>query len=633
MDNYFLRFEHRKPPKAVPYHMGLELLFQFVATVLLVIGAWYIYWRWTDALNWQALWFAIPLVMAETCAYIGTVLFVCNLWKTKDTPRQAPPQWLRECVADPNPPQRKIKVDVFFPTYDEEPELVELSLRDAKRMRYPHQIDIQIYLLDDGRRQSMRELAQRMGVGYITRDNNVGFKAGNMRHAMSQTSGDFIVICDADTRPLPTLLEHTLGYFRDPNVAWVQTPQWFFDLPSGTRLTRIWRKRWGKIGGRCAKWIERIYGPVVIGRDPFANDPTMFYDVIQRRRNWLNASFCCGAGSIHRREAVMEAALRAYAEQIEKQHSEMEKKVRKMTGERQVDQSVSAHLKTSALLDTELTPYKFHVSEDIYTSMVLHGDPTRNWRSVFHPQIESKMLSPQDLQTWTVQRFKYSGGTIDIALHDNVLKRKGMSFGQKLMYFATAWGNFAALWNIVFLLSPIIYFATSIAPVSAYDSAFYLHFLPFIICSEITMMLGTWGVAGFSGKTNYLAFFPVNLRALWTVLRGEKISFPATPKSRQDGQFYHLVWAQIAIVVLSIGSMGFAWAAYWGGFWGHYAVGGLVLNSFWVANNVIAMKGMIKAASWQPRIPKKPWYPIQYEQEDLENLNKSRAHKEMSHEL
>ena len=40
-----------------------------------------------------------------------------------------------------------------------------------------------------------------------------------------------------------------------------------------------------------------------IGEDPLVNDPRIFYDILLRRRNWANASFCCGAGSIHRREA------------------------------------------------------------------------------------------------------------------------------------------------------------------------------------------------------------------------------------------------------------------------------------------------------------------------------------------
>ncbi len=67
--------------------------------------------------------------------------------------------------------------------------------------------------------------------------------------------------------------------------------------------------------------------------------------------------------------------------------------------------------------DTELTPYKFHVSEDIYTSILLHGDAARRWRSVMHPRIESKMLSPQDMLTWMIQRFKYAAGSLDILFH------------------------------------------------------------------------------------------------------------------------------------------------------------------------------------------------------------------------
>jgi cellulose synthase (UDP-forming) len=37
------------------------------------------------------------------------------------------------------------------------------------------------------------------------------------------------------------------------------------------------------------------------------------------------------------------------------------------------------------------------VSEDIYTSIVLHNDVDRRWKAVMHPGMESKMLSPQDL--------------------------------------------------------------------------------------------------------------------------------------------------------------------------------------------------------------------------------------------
>ena len=136
----------------------------------------------------------------------------------------------------------------MFTTYNEDPEIVRLSIQDAKAIRYPHSIDLRVHVLDDGRREAMKQVALEEGVGYISRSNNIGFKAGNLRNGLENTGGDFIVICDADTRPFSTLLERTLGYFRDPDVAWVQSPQWFYDIPEGTRLPDHLARCAGRIG-------------------------------------------------------------------------------------------------------------------------------------------------------------------------------------------------------------------------------------------------------------------------------------------------------------------------------------------------------------------------------------------------
>ena len=490
---------------------------------------------------------------------------------------------------------RPIAVDVFFATYDEDEELVRLSILDAKRITYPHNIDLRIHVLDDGRRDKMRNVAEQEGVNYISRDNNIGFKAGNLRNAMEQTSGDFIVICDADTRPFPTILERTLGYFRDPDVAWVQTPQWFFDIPEGRRLHEALGRRMGAVGRAMGRGIEGVFGSITLGKDPFDNDPKMFYDVIQRRRNAFNASFCCGAGSIHRREAVMEAALKAYAQQI---HQTVED-VAKTVPDAELREILAGEMYRVHATDTEMTPYKFHVSEDIYTSIVLHGDEERNWKSVYHPQIETKMLSPQDLQTWIVQRFKYAGGTLDIALHDNPIFRKGMSLGQRMMYAATFWSYFAGLWNVIFLSAPIIYLFSGIAPVSAYSSEFFVRILPFLILNELAMMVGAWGVENHRGKAYYLAFFPVNLRALWTVLRNKKISFPTTPKERQDGTFLNLVRIQLGVIGLTIAAILYGgWQVFEGGTTSQTTA--FLANLFWGLNNIVSLSVIVKAAVWKP---------------------------------
>jgi len=599
MGFYFDKFEDRKPEPPLPHSSSRELLWQYLAVINLTLGLWYIYWRWTSSLNTDALWYAIPLVLAETAAYLGLCFFTFNLWKVEDTPKQTGPSLLSEVVNYAPQKDRPLEVDIYFPTYNEDPELVRLSLQDAGKVTYPSNINLKIHVLDDGKRPAMQQVAKEEGANYITRNNNMGYKAGNLRNAMEQTSGDFIVICDADTRPFPTILEHTLSYFRDPNVAWVQTPQWFFDLPEGRSLPECLGKYLSKPGRMLGKGIEKIFGSVTIGEDPFVNEPKMFYDVIQRRRNWCNASFCCGAGSIHRREAVMEAALKAYAESIDREVKNSSALITKLTGEDNLDPIAEAGLKHQVLQDNEFTPYRFHVSEDIYTSIVLHADEDRNWKSVMHPEVESKMLSPQDLLSWTVQRFKYAGGTLDIAKNDNPVFRKGMSMPQRLMYATTIWSYLGGLWNAIFLCAPLIYLFTAIAPVKAYSMDFYAHILPFLLMTELSFMVGCWGLAGYSSKASYLAFFPNNLRAIWTVLKGEKISFPVTPKDRQEGTFLHLVIPQLSIIILTILGIGYAW---WQVSRGQvsFSIDGVLLNTFWGLNNILALSGIVYAALWKP---------------------------------
>ncbi len=599
MDDYFRKFEDRVPEGPLPYSATREGIWQFLATIALVIGAWYIWWRWTDSLNPDALWFAIPLVAAETCAYVGMILFVFNLWKDDPINIAPAPDTLRDVTTGHPEAARMLSVDVMFATYDEEPELVRIGIQDARKMTYPHPIDVRLHVLDDGRRDAMRAVAEQEGVNYIARSSNEGFKAGNLRHAMEQTHGDFILICDADTRPFPTFLEHTLGYFRDPKVAWVQTPQWFYDLPEGERLPVRLERRFGALGGRIGRIIERIFGPVTLGQDPFVNDPKMFYDVIQRRRNRVNASFCCGAGSIHRREAVMEAALRSFGAKVEKRTFDQEEIITVSSKERVVAPELMEAIRTEAATTEALTPYKFHVSEDIFTSIVLHSDRERGWKSKMHPIVESKMLSPQDLLTWTVQRYKYAGGSLDILVNDNPLFRKGLSIPQKLMYGTTFFSYLAPLWNIIFLFAPVIYLLSGIAPVSAYSDEFFLHLVPFLVSLELAMMVGTWGISGYDAKASYLSFFPLGLRAILTVAKGEKISFPVTPKVRQSGSFLRLVRPQIAVVALTVLASIWAVGALWVGGTPH-STSGVVANLLWGLNNCLAMAGIISAALWLP---------------------------------
>ncbi|MBX2848645.1 MAG: hypothetical protein KTR16_10005, partial [Acidiferrobacterales bacterium] len=96
-------------------------------------------------------------------------------------------------------------------------------------------------------------------------------------------------------------------------------------------------KKFGKKGFKLGRSLESCLGEIRVGEDPFVNDPKLFYDVILRRRNWANASFCCGAGSVHRREAVMQAALRQFSKEVGKQAQQQSVELQRVTGEQQTD--------------------------------------------------------------------------------------------------------------------------------------------------------------------------------------------------------------------------------------------------------------------------------------------------------
>lgn len=590
------RFERQEP--WVPHDFGVlhRRLWQSLALLTLGAGAWYLQWRWSVSINWQAAWLSVALAMAETAAFAGLVLHCLSNWSDWRPARPALPGKPSDIGHDA--PERSLAVDVFFATYDEDVEMLRAGLRDARRMRYPLPIDLRLHVLDDGRRPAMAAMAAAEGAGYITRADNVGYKAGNLRNAMERTSGDLIVIFDADTRPFEDFLTETLGYFRDPKVAWVQTPQWFWDVPPGVPLPTWLGRRFGAAGRAVGRGIEAVIGPVRLGADPFGNDPQIFYDFIQMRRNVAHASFCCGAGSVHRREALMEAAIRAWVAELERAISVQEGELAAL-GALASDDDMSGALRQITAQEVDFTPFKLHVSEDIYTSIMLHSDRERGWRSVMHPKVVSRMMSPQDLLAWTIQRYKYAGGSLDILIHDNPLFRPGLSAGQKLMYAATFLSYLSPLWMLVLLLAPPVYMLTGVAPISAYTSEYFLHLLPFLLLNELSQVVGFWGADTTGARRWHVAMFPLKLKALLAVLRGERIRFPVTPKDRAEGAFYRLVLPQLALVILTLVALAWGWGRHLAGAEG-YGIGAMVANTLWAGYNIHALWPILRAAMWRP---------------------------------
>lgn len=593
---YFTRYDHRCPPRMPALSPRRAAAWHLLAGLTIGAGARYIYWRWTHSLNPDALMFSIMVAAAETLSFLATLLFFHDIWREGDSVESPSPARRADAGLSGDGP---IRVDLFITSYDEGREILVPSILAAQALECPANTVLSIHLLDDGQRAEMAQLAADMGIAYLSRNENKGFKAGNLRNALFQTDGDFIVICDADTRVLPGFLHHTLGYFRDSKVAWVQTPHWFYDIPEGQSWHDWLGRRIGRGARLLAPVLRALSGTDRVGRDPFLSDPTLFFDVILRRRNRNGASFCCGAGSIHRREALFHAALRQQAAEL----SQGLRRVRPglfVRAKRFFGKPAPAAEQARALLPAvPLQPFRFHVSEDIYTSILIQSDPAAGWRSVYHPQVECRMLSPWSVNAWAIQRLKYAGGTFDIMLRANPLFRRGMNWRTKLHYAATFWSYLSALWMPVLLLAPVVALFTGIAPVRAYSIAFFAHLLPVLILNEAALAVGCKGYNLHAGRVMAVTVLPVQLRALWSVLRGRRPAFPTTPKLPGASVALDRVGPNLALLLIMAGA-----AVY--GLWANLAgVAGhdrslLTANLFWLCWNAAAVGRIVLAALWTP---------------------------------
>jgi cellulose synthase (UDP-forming) len=201
------------------------------------------------------------LLAAELFGIFSLALHIFSTWTLVE--RRAPP------------PAGGITADLFVTTWNEPVEMLRNTLLAAKAVRNAGTI----WLLDDGAREEMKRLAAELDIAYLERTDRADAKAGNLNNALRHSTSDHVAIFDCDHAPSPDFLERTLGYFSDPRIAFVQTPQDFYNVDSfqhrGSRSSlEVWHEQ------------------------------TLFYRVIQPGKDRWNAAFFCGSCAVVRREAL-----------------------------------------------------------------------------------------------------------------------------------------------------------------------------------------------------------------------------------------------------------------------------------------------------------------------------------------
>lgn len=446
---------------------SLRLVIIFICTFLTLR---YVYWRATETMPMQ---FGVASMIA------GLLLFLAELYSIITALLgyfiNARPHH-RQSLPLPEDQSLWPTVDVYIPTYNEDPSILRATVIAATQMHYPAD-KLRVYILDDGgttqklndpdpdkaraageRAVELKAIAQSYGAGYITREKNVHAKAGNMNNALQYTRGELLVILDCDHIPTVDFVERLVGFFiDDPKLFVVQTPHNFVSPDP----------------------LERNLDTYQLS--PAENE--LFYDVMQPGLDSWGTSFFCGSAAMLRREVI--------------------DKLGGISGQT--------------------------ITEDAETTL---DALTLGYTSAFYGRPLVSGLQPETYSGFVVQRVRWGQGMWQIFLLKNPWKLKGLRLMHRLLYtnFAFYWGF--AFSRLIMLLAPpaFLIFGINLCDTTAMDLVSYAG--PALISSLIATQYfyGRVRWPFISQLYEVLQSFYVSFGLLEVLRKPRAPSFKVTPK-------------------------------------------------------------------------------------------------------
>ena len=241
---------------------------QVILVLTLFLYVRYMLWRGLYTLNtddWASLLVSWTVYTAEAYAFVQILLFAYHAWSPLE--RQPVP-----LIRYPN-------VDIFVTVVDEPLFILRRTLIGCVNQDYPKGC-YRVYVLDDGQRDEVKALAESLQCGYIRRADRQHAKAGNLNHALHETTGEIVAIFDVDHVPASSFLKDTLGFFQDEQVAFVQTPHHFYNPDVFQKNLQL--------------------------EGTLKNEQSLFYRVLQGGRDRHNSAFFAGSCGLFRRRVLVE---------------------------------------------------------------------------------------------------------------------------------------------------------------------------------------------------------------------------------------------------------------------------------------------------------------------------------------
>jgi cellulose synthase (UDP-forming) len=430
----------------------------------------YVYWRTTSTIPpVNQIENFIPGFLLYLAEMYSVMMLALSLFVVASPMKSRP-------AKVPAPDAELPTVDVFIPTYNEEPDLLRSTIAAAQAMNYPKE-KFSIWLLDDGgteqkrnsdqilqaaaaqkRHEQLRAVCDEFGINYLTRARNEHAKAGNLNNGLENSTGTLVAVFDADHAPARDFLQQTVGYFaEDPKLFLVQTPHFFLNPDPIENNLRT---------------FERM---------PSENE--MFYGVIQRGLDKWNGAFFCGSAAVLSRAALKDAG--------------------GFSG--------------------------ISITEDCETAVDLHS---KGWNSVYVDKPLIAGLQPATFSSFIGQRSRWAQGMMQILLLRMPIFKRGLSMGQRLCYASSTLFWLFPFPRMIFLLAPLCYLFFDLQIFTASGSEFLVYTLAYMVANMLMQnyLYGAFRWPWISELYEYMQSVHLLPAVVSVILKPRKPSFKVTAK-------------------------------------------------------------------------------------------------------
>ena len=475
----------------------------------------YLFWRCTFSVPTTAGWLAIAgnliLLVVECFGFVESVI---HYWSMMDLRAHPLPQISDDAYPD---------VDIFIATYNEPVDLLRRTINGCTHLRYPDPSKVHVWVCDDNRRPEMRELAERMGVGYFDRPDNKGAKAGNLNHALSLTSAPYVVTLDADMIVRSDFLLKTIPYF-------VDAEQRNASLPEDERLPL------GLLQTPQCFYDPDVFQHALYSETRATNEQDFFYRTVEVARTSTNSVIYGGSNTVLSR-AALEAIGGFYTESI---------------------------------------------TEDFATGLLIES---AGFVSLATPEPLASGRTPHTFKEHIQQRTRWARGVIVTARKLGIMRRRNLSAAQKLSYWGSVVYWYSPLKNIVYVVSPLL-FAVFGLPIFACSWLDLLVFwLPMFIAQELCLRIvsGNSVSAKWSGihETSVMPHLlvPVLKESLGITLSAFKVTDKSGANGRRTVDLHDMMPFLVLIALSLVGMVRVVWLLSQTGAFG------LAVLLFWLVRN------------------------------------------------